>query len=283
MSKSNIVSKWDLGTHKIIQHPENHIQSPHVGKREERVIRLCKKPIRDEVWATYIHHWGLQIGDTWWECFGFGDKDPGDDALQFAYDIYACKGDSMSGIKRKHSKRVGTTKWTDEDIWRFSESWIINHKRYNFLLANCQMYATDLAHAATNGKCDMPPMQSSGRGRVKNPAFFTHNTEGEASFQLRGGEIESHIGPARAAAAAPKAKGSVMNGDGNVGAFMELDLGSAEVGAGPVKVRARPNVDTGVGFRDGNVEASFLGLGFKAGKGSIGIKTQVGDAECVIS
>jgi len=275
---------WDLGktrnatnqTPAIIQKPKSmNLQNPYERgiTRKERVIRLGKIPVPE---FPIGHHWSLKIGDKWWEIYGDGTKDPNNNVVEFHYDVYVTQGaEAHSGIDSTGSKRVGTTYWTDEQIYSWSRKWIENHPVYNFFTTNCQMFATDLANAATDGNCDMPPMQSSdGAVRIKRPDILAHNADGEAEFGIQGVEVDAQFGPGRAAAAAPTAKVGAMDGkNGNFGAFVEADLGKVEVDAGPVKARVRPNIDTGFSKRGDNVEANVLGFGFKGGKDGVGLKT----------
>ena len=62
---------------------------------------------------------------------------------------------------------------------------------------------------------------------------------------------------------------------GNAGAFAEASIGRAELQVGPVGARLEPNLNTGVGLRDGALQAKAFGFGVSAGKG-FGIHTPLG-------
>lgn len=57
--------------------------------------------------------------------------------------------------------------------------------------------------------------------------------------------------------------------------FAEASLGRAEGQVGPVGARLEPNLNTGVGVREGQFQAKALGFGLSAGKG-LGIHTPLG-------
>ena len=61
------------------------------------------------------------------------------------------------------------------------------------------------------------------------------------------------------------------------GAFGDASVGRLEVSAGNViGVHAEPNLNTGIGARNGNVEAHLLGFGAKVGADGVEVNTPLG-------
>ena len=59
-----------------------------------------------------------------------------------------------------------------------------------------------------------------------------------------------------------------------VGAFGDASLGRLEYGAGNiVGIHVDPNLNTGIGIRNGNVEAHLIGFGGKVGEDGLEINT----------
>ena len=67
-----------------------------------------------------------------------------------------------------------------------------------------------------------------------------------------------------------------------LGAFADASLGRVEASAGPVGVHLDANINTGVGARNGNVEAHLLGFGGRAGADGVEINTPLGGANCAL-
>ena len=95
-----------------------------------------------------------------------------------------------------------------------------------------------------------------------------HATTGKAGAQWKIVGVEAE---------GPNA-GAGVNWDpshGNAGAFAEAALGRAEAQVGPVGARLEPNLNTGAGFRDGQLQVKALGFGVTTGKG-FGFHTPLG-------
>ena len=67
-----------------------------------------------------------------------------------------------------------------------------------------------------------------------------------------------------------------------LGAFADASLVRLEASAGPLGVHLDPNVNTGIGARNGNVEAHLLGFGGKVGADGVEINTPLGGANCTL-
>lgn len=229
--------------------------------------------------ATFANHWAVKIGDTWYEVDGAGKN-----ANNSKNNISTKVGGSTSknGAKLLEGGIVGTSDKTDKEIQKFIETWISNNPTYDVWTANCQKFVTDITVWATNGACKLPPMEAGDGAHGYGPSAFAGAKNGEATAHAGTGHAEAQGGVFRVSADGPAAGASAMAGETGFGAFGEASLGKVEVSAGPVRAHLEPNINTGVGMRNGNVEATFLGTGFKVGKNGVGVRTPLGGADCSI-
>jgi len=173
--------------------------------------------------------------------------------------------------------KCGTTVKTDAEI----EEWLVYWNKdlggkteYNLLSNSCQTFATHLVRWL----CD-------GNGNLPNAGGFSMTMD-RKNFNVSAGMGEvacASYNGAKAAASGPAVGFQGVKGEG---AFLKAEAAKAELGAdtqfGRVGVVWSPNVNTGVGVRDGNAEASVLGFGGKVGKDGVGVRTPLGGADCVL-
>ena len=67
-----------------------------------------------------------------------------------------------------------------------------------------------------------------------------------------------------------------------LGAFADVSLARVEASAGPVGVHLDLNVNTGIGARNGNVEAHVMGWGVKVGVDGFELDTPIFGAKCTL-
>lgn len=240
----------------------------------KRSVQIGRKPLA----ACFAHHWAIKIGDTWYEIEGASKSDS--DAPNKINDSYG--SESAGGAVLIGGGLVGSTNKTDEQIRIFNEKWLRNHPKYDFKSDNCQLFATELAIWVTDGCCKLPKMQAGHGGNAHGPSAFADAKDGDARAYAGSGHAEAQGNVFRAAVNGPEAGAQALCGKAGFGAFGDASLGKAEVGIGGARVRYEPNVNTGIGVRQGNFEANLLGTGFKVGNDGIGINTPMGGAECSI-
>jgi hypothetical protein len=82
----------------------------------------------------------------------------------------------------------------------------------------------------------------------------------------------------------PSAEAAAVAGAG-FGAWAGASLGRAEVNLGPVVgIHVEPNLNTGVGVRDGNLDVHVLGFGARVGADGLEINTPLGGVNaCIVS
>jgi hypothetical protein len=99
------------------------------------------------------------------------------------------------------------------------------------------------------------------------------------------GETRSTAGLLKTMYRGPSAEASTVAGPG-LGAWVGASpLGRAEVSLGPlVGVHVEPNLNTGVGVRDGNLDVHLLGAGVRVGADGLEINTPLGGVSaCTVS
>lgn len=69
---------------------------------------------------------------------------------------------------------------------------------------------------------------------------------------------------------------SVQNYYGNIGPYMEASLFRIEAKLWALRVRIEPNIHSGIGLRDGQVQVKLAGFGLSFGNYGIGVSTPLG-------
>ena len=89
-----------------------------------------------------VHHWAVQVGNTWYEIDGdFGEKN-GDRKVN---KIATTHGKvAKSGACSLVGEFVGKTTKSDEEIENFYREWVSNNPTYDVFSENCQKFAIDL-------------------------------------------------------------------------------------------------------------------------------------------
>jgi len=167
----------------------------------------------------------------------------------------------------------GNTSKTDSDIDAFVREWNKNPGGYNLLTNSCQTFVHHLVRFLCDGQGKLPEA---------------------GGFQARAGasNVEAHVGVgevfnvsgdvAKVAAAGPAAGVNLST----LGAHSQLELcrveGGVDTGLGRVGARFCPNLNTGAGIRNGNLECTFLGEGFSIGKDGVGVRTAAGAVDCSV-
>jgi len=85
--------------------------------------------------------------------------------------------------------------------------------------------------------------------------------------------LEGSVGPLSGRLDGPRVAFQASKDYDNKGIFVDAELYRAEANLSVVRAAVAPNVSTGIGCRDGNFEASFLGTGFGVGDDGLKVKT----------
>jgi len=138
------------------------------------------------------------------------------------------------------------------------------------------MFATDLAYWACGGACDMPPMESGDAAINRKGGTFAVSEGGAAKAHASTAHVEGRVNWLSVAVDGPRAGVDARAGEQGLGAFADASLARVEGRAGVFGAHFDLNASTGVGMRNGNGEASFLGFGFKAGLNGFTLNTPLG-------
>ena len=88
-----------------------------------------------------VHHWAVQVGNTWYEIDGvFGEKN-GDGKRNRIATTHGKV--AKSGAGSFGGEFVGKTTKSDEQIKNFNRRWVSNNPTYHVFSENCQQFAID--------------------------------------------------------------------------------------------------------------------------------------------
>ena len=229
-------------------------------------------------WLTGLlnaYHWAVKVDDDIYEIERRGSKKN--------------KQNSINGSREGKPKResrdpnaflllAGATKKTDEEILEFNKNWIEKYPVYDALTDNCQTYTLDFVQFLIGGSFVLPIPQAGDCAWADGPSCHSISTDNFAQAKATTGKAGAQWGVLAAEAEGPMA-GASAGADlksGNLGAFAEASLGRVEGKVGPARVRLEPNVNSGIGAKDGQAQAKLLGFGLSADSKGVGISTPLG-------
>ena len=224
------------------------------------------------------HHWAVQVGDIWYEVQGKGggggeedcpnqvSRNTGSTAMSGAGSTYGCE-------------IVGETSKTDEAIGEYISCWLIDNPRYDVLTDNCQSFAYNFIFFLTDGvNFRLPHRLDAARLHSKfvyQTNFWSVQDKGMSVTRLGMGETRASVGHCHMSYCGPFMEFiTVKRGGAWMGAS---PLGRVELHMGAlVGVHVEPNINTGLGFRHGNLDAHLLGCGLRAGVDGVEVNTSLG-------
>jgi hypothetical protein len=215
------------------------------------------------LFTAVAQHWIVQVGGHKYQA---GTRD----GLNPADSTPASR--SLDGCSK-----AGKTSKTDEEIQIFIEWWNKHgggSREYNLVTNSCQTFAVRFVHFLCGGNGKLP--QAAGVQFAANNEHFVAS----AGF----GEVAAvNYGGAKVALSAPNAGVHEIRGRGG---FVQAEAFKAEAGTdtplGRVGAHFSPNLNTGGGMRNGNLEATFMGTGARVGRDGVGIRTPLGGADCSV-
>ena len=247
-----------------------------------RTIKLGRKAA---IWPAL--HWAVKVGPVWYEIVGKGANNHvkgGPNAVRRNYGSEAESGAGSLG-----GEIVGETNKSDSEIDRFIEEWLNCNTHYGLLEDNCQKFAYEFVCFLTNGVNFRLPHRFdaalSAQGLSLDADSFAIAEDGIAIARIGTGETRASAGYFNAMYRGPSYEASAVAGAG-LGAWAGASpLGRAEVNLGPVAgVHLEPNLNTGLGVRDGNLDVHLLGFGTRIGADGLEVNTPLGGVNlCTIS
>ena len=248
-----------------------------LDEEELRVVKMGRKPLTPPV----AHHWAVQVGERWYEITS-KDWETRRNA------IYVSNGAiASSGARKFGGEVVGKSNKTDIMIITWLKIWLCLNPRYDLLSENCQKLAYELMVWVTNKNylCDHrvdaanintfdSEFRDTQSERVKG---FGAAKSGNAIFHLnQGGNAISSKGPINQRVKLGQFTAQAVAGPG-LGAFVDVTLAELSLSAGNLAgFHFGLNANTGIGARNGNVEAHFLGFGGKIGADGVEVNSPVG-------
>lgn len=238
-----------------------------------RTVKLGRKMLVGPV----AHHWAVKVGDTWYEVAGASKNDKGAKMRVNRN----CGSQASSGAGALGGEIVGKTSKYDGQIDEWIDAWLDKYQQYDFTEENCQKFACEFVRWLTDGIFTIPhrmdsPFTSCDYDDGCVGGFATAE-DGNAIARYGVGEL-GRLGLLSVRGASAQAQ--AVAGPG-LGAFGDASFGRVEFSAGNIAgIHLEPNVNTGIGARNGNIEAHVLGFGGKVGADGIEINTPLGGANC---
>ncbi len=146
--------------------------------------------------------------------------------------------------------------------------------------SNCQKFAYEFIWWLTGGNFKLDHRFNAGQCEEKHkstaPYQYAAAEGGSAIWRMSTQESRGNVGPVGARIRGPELQAQAVAGPG-LGVFADASTGKAEFSVGNVVgFHLEPNVNTGVGVRNGNAEAHLLGFGAKVGADGVEINTPIG-------
>lgn len=230
------------------------------------------------VWPAL--HWAVKVGEVWYEIEGkgaIGDPETNNTVARNT-GFAATSGTGLDG-----GNLVGETYKTDSEIEVFISFWLNEYPLYNVFSTNCQCFAYEFVYFLTNGVNFRLPYRLDAsvlKSVLVWQTNFCYVVESGVRLArlVMGGEARGSVGHFHALYRAPYAETVTIRRGISLGGWCNLSpLGRAELNVGTlVGVHVEPNVNTGIGLRDGNVDVHLIGYGVRVGADGVEINTPVG-------
>jgi hypothetical protein len=242
-----------------------------------RAVKLGRKAL---IGAPVAYHWAVKVGDTWYEIY---EKSKGKkNSIKKSYGFAAASSAGALG-----GELVGETDATDSEIDVWIEEWRCRNPDYQFFHENCQKFAYEFMDWLTNDnfsvshRFNASSVNTQGSGQLKR---FTRAEDGNAIARCTTSEIRKSSGPHSVSARSLHAQAQLVAGPG-LGAWADASAYKLEASFGNVVgVHLEPNLNTGAGIRNGNLDVHLLGFGGKIGADGIEVNTPLGgvSACCIL-
>ena len=246
----------------------------------------------ERVWmggkAAFIRgdHWAVRIGVNGEDCHEVSQT--GKSLKQTGVlNIRSSKNEPIKGTLAL----AGVTMRTDEDIHEFNKLWNKKYEKYKLLSTNCQKFARDLLEFLVGGSYQPPcPLPQASLEKISSnfpfllwDSVYKSNILSQASvgswfctnghFEAESKSVGFRVRKQSAGKAGvifvvfgvevegPKLSKGIFTKPhfGNLGPFAEASLFRIEAKIVPLRVRFEPNLNSGVGMKDGQGQVS-LGL-----------------------
>ena len=194
--------------------------------------------------------------------------------------------DIKSGTEKKEDNKkptltlAGDTDKSDDEIDAENMKWKASHPSYCLFSANCQAYTVHMAKFLVGGSYEPPcPLPQAGvAGWCSGAASHTVESQGVSSYKWTAGRAGAIVTIFGVDAEGPKFArgGSIQDYGGNNGSYFEASLFRLEAKVYGLRGRIEVNANTGLGYRDGQLQAKLAGFGVSFGNNGIGLSTPFG-------
>ncbi len=233
-----------------------------------RGVKLGRKAL---VGAPLAYHWAVKVGDTWYEIDG--GKNNRNSVKRHKGSAAASSAGTFGG------ELVGETDATDNKIDDWIEGWLSRNPDYEALSANCQKFAYEFIDWLTHGNCVCSHRFNASSGRRHMSAASTYSFAraegGNAIARISGDVAYASAGIASVSSRTQHMQVQAVAGPG-LGVWFDSSTVRMEASLGNiVGAHFDSNINTGVGIRNGNLDAHLLGFGVKVGADGIEVNTPV--------
>jgi hypothetical protein len=251
---------------------------PLAASMEGRAVWTERVPMKGWM-STAVHadHWAVWVDDNCYEV----ERDTTTGGAGSNTINGNINGAAKNRDKEGSLTLSGTTLKTDQQIEEENQRWIREHPRYDLLGANCQKYSQDMIHFLVGGSYEPPcPLPQAGMSTWLSTTAASHHAEskGVTSSKWTSGRVGAVWRIFGFDAEGPKiARGSsVEYFYGNYGPYFEAALFRLEAKVFVFRARIELNVNSGLGFRDGQLQIKMAGLGLSMGSNGVGVSTPLG-------
>ena len=219
------------------------------------------------------YHWAVKVGDTWYEKAARKGRT---NSVKISHGFAAASSTGAPG-----GELVGETDATDDEIDDWLEEWLHRNADFGHLSANCQKFAYEFMDWLTDGNFSVPHRFNASTLQVDNEEGVKYNSfarieDGNAIIRHSSTEFRDSAGPVSISGRLGHAQTQLVIGPG-LGAWVDASLYKFEASYWNVAgVHVEPNLNTGVGIRNGNLDVHLLGFGVKIDADCIEVDTPLG-------
>ena len=233
-----------------------------------RQVKLGRKAM---IGSPVAYHWAVQVGDTWYEIDG-GKNSPNS--------VTKHKGSAAASWAGLFGgELVGETNATNDEIKKWIDRWLDTNPDYEALTANCQKFAYEFMEWLTDGNFICSHRFNAADTTSNNDVnirSFRRAEDGNAVARISDAEARKSYAYGSVSSRALHVQAQAVAGPG-LGAWVDASFSKFEASFGNVVgAHFEPNVNTGVGVRNGNVDVHLLGFGGKIGADGIELNTPLG-------
>ena len=178
---------------------------------------------------------------------------------------------------------VGVTNKSDAEIQQWIDEWLNGNPAYDLMRDNCQKFVYELMMWVTGGRYSFRHRLDSSITFESSNKYHNNNTNKGFIASEQGNIVANYclkksnnaLGPWNNSGKLFEVQGQAVAGPG-LGLFVDATACEFKSSLGNVVgARIGVNFNTGAGIRNGNLEAHFMGNGFKVGADGVEINSPI--------